>query len=228
MSRTLGCFCLGAIVCIAWTGGATPAQRRPSRPAPARPAPKVEPPAPVRASRAATMTVEELKAVRAVIETAEGNMTLEFSPEAAPNHVRNFLRLAEQGFYDGTTFSRIVPGFVIQGGNPATRLATHPNAKRKYDTPKLKAEFNATPHEKGTLSMARTDDPDSADTHFFICTGRAASLDGKYTAFGRVVEGLETVAKIESQALTPGTDAPAERIEVKSVRVLYPPSESKR
>ncbi|OYT73866.1 MAG: peptidylprolyl isomerase [Chloracidobacterium sp. CP2_5A] len=204
---------------------ATAQQRRPARPA-TRPATTPQPPQPAtpKPSRAATLSIEELKATRAVIESAAGNITLEFFPEIAPNHTRNFLRLAEQGYFDGTEFNRIVKGFVIQGGDPAKWPANSPNRKTLFDTSPLKAEFNDTPHDRGILSMAHGRDPDSATTHYFICLRRAESLDGKYTAFGRVVEGLDVVDKIAATPLEPGTeDKPAERVEVRTIRVIYPP-----
>ncbi|MCS7078715.1 MAG: peptidylprolyl isomerase [Chloracidobacterium sp.] len=203
----------------------TAQQRRPARPTATRPTTPPKPPQPLtpKPSRAATLSVEELKRVRAVIESAAGNIVLEFFPEVAPNHVRNFLRLAEQGYYDGTEFNRIVKDFVIQGGDPAKWPADSPNRKIRFDTGPLKAEFNDTPHDRGILSMAHGSDPDSATTHYFICLRRAPSLDGKYTAFGRVVEGMDVVDKIAQTPIMPGTDdKPAERIEVRTIRVVYP------
>ncbi|MFQ3582823.1 MAG: peptidylprolyl isomerase [Chloracidobacterium sp.] len=203
----------------------TAQQRRPApRTTPARPAVPPQPqPSTPKPSRAEQLSIEELKATRAVIESAAGNIVLEFFPERAPNHVRNFLRLAEQGYYDGTEFNRIVKDFVIQGGDPAKWPADSPNRKLRFDTSPLKAEFNETPHDKGILSMAHGKDPDSATTHYFICLRRAESLDGKYTAFGRVVEGLEVVDKIAETPIQPGAeDKPAERVEVRTIRVIYP------
>ncbi len=203
-------------------------QRRPPRP-PVRSPATPQPPKPLtpKPSRAATLSIEELKGVRAVIESAAGNIVLEFFPEVAPNHVRNFLRLAEQGYYDGTEFNRISKNFVIQGGDPAKWPENSPNRKMLFDISPLKAEFNDTPHDKGILSMAHGSDPDSATTHYFICLRRAPSLDGKYTAFGRVVEGMEVVDKIAETPIVPGTeDKPAERVEVRTIRVIYPQKSS--
>ncbi|QUV81492.1 peptidylprolyl isomerase [Chloracidobacterium sp. D] len=198
-------------------------QRRPAaRPAPTRPTVPPEPAAP-KPSRAEKLSVEELKQVRAVIESSAGNIVLEFFPEVAPNHVRNFLRLAEQGFYDRTEFNRIAKDFVIQGGDPARWPADSPNRRLRFDTSPLKAEFNETPHDKGILSMAHGSNPDSATTHYFICLRRLESLDGKYTVFGRVIEGLDVVDKIAETPIEPGTaDKPAERVEVRTIRVIYP------
>ncbi|MGQ9897078.1 MAG: peptidylprolyl isomerase [Acidobacteriota bacterium] len=198
-------------------------KRQPTRrPAVARPAVPPEPSTP-KPSRAEKLSVEELKAVRAIIESSAGNIVLEFFPEVAPSHVRNFLRLAEQGFYDRTEFNRIAKDFVIQGGDAAKWPPDSPNRRLRFDTPPLKAEFNELPHDKGTLSMAHGSDPDSATTHYFICLRRLESLDGKYTVFGRVVEGIEVVDKIAETPIEPGTaDKPAERVEVRTIRVIYP------
>ena len=124
-----------------------------------------------------------------MLETSQGPITLAFLPDKAPGHVRNFLRLASLGAYDGTGFHRVVRGFVIQGGMLNTRRTPVPQRAQQY-VRTLPPEFNDTPHVTGTLSMARTDDPDSASTSFFICTAPAPSLDGKYTVFGRVVDGM--------------------------------------
>jgi peptidyl-prolyl cis-trans isomerase B (cyclophilin B) len=163
-----------------------------------------------------TESVSDLAAHRATIETSMGNITLEFFPNLAPNHVRNFLRLARAGVYDGTAFHRVARGFVIQGGHLPTR-------KEPLDEPQqafvrnLQPEFNDTPHEKGTLSMARLADPASANTSFFIVTARTPALDGKYTVFGRVVEGLDVVDTIE--AVPVNGETPVARVEVSRVTV---------
>lgn len=198
-------------------------QRRPAaRSTRVRPTTPPQPAAP-KPSRAETLSVEALKGVQAIIESSAGNIVLEFFPEVAPNHVRNFLRLAEQGFYDGTEFNRIAKDFVIQGGDPAKWPADSPNRRLRFDTAPLKAEFNDIPHDKGILSMAHGSNPDSATTHYFICLRRLESLDGKYTVFGRVVEGLDVVDKIAETPIEPGTaDKPAERVEVRTIRVIYP------
>jgi peptidyl-prolyl cis-trans isomerase B (cyclophilin B) len=158
----------------------------------------------------------ELAAYRATIETARGNIVLELFPDRAPNHVRNFLRLAQAGVYDGTAFHRVVRGFVIQGGHMPTRR--EPLAEPQQALVRnLQPEFNDTPHDKGIVSMARLDDPASANTSFFIVTARAPALDGKYTVFGRVVEGLEVVEAIEASPVNGET--PTARIEVTRVSV---------
>jgi peptidyl-prolyl cis-trans isomerase B (cyclophilin B) len=162
-------------------------------------------------------TKEEIKKMadaRAIIETKFGKVELKFFPDVAPNHVNNFIELAKKGFYDGTTFHRIIPGFMIQGGDPNTKnsdKATHGMGGPGYS---VKAEFNDKPHKKGTLSMARAANPDSAGSQFFICVADASSLDGQYTVFGEVVSGMEVADKIVSQSRDM-RDNPDERIEMK-------------
>jgi peptidyl-prolyl cis-trans isomerase B (cyclophilin B) len=153
---------------------------------------------------------------RAILETSAGSITVEFFPDKAPEHVRNFLRLASLGVYDGTAFHRVVRGFVIQTGALTSRAPL--SEKQQKMVRSLQPEFNDTRHVKGILSMARGDDPASAMTSFFIVTGDAASLDGKYTAFGRVIDGMAVVEAIE-QAPVNG-EAPVTRVDLKSVRIL--------
>jgi peptidyl-prolyl cis-trans isomerase B (cyclophilin B) len=164
-------------------------------------------------------TPEELARHRAVIETSMGNMTVELFPDRAPNHVRNFLRLAQTGVYDGTAFHRVVRGFVIQGGYLASRREPLDESQQKY-VRSLPAEFNPTPHDKGILSMARGADPGSADTSFFVVTARTPALDNQYTVFGRVVDGLNVLEAIE--AVPVNGEAPVTRVEVTRVRVVRP------
>jgi peptidyl-prolyl cis-trans isomerase B (cyclophilin B) len=125
----------------------------------------------------------------ATIETDHGTIELELWDDVAPGHVANFQKLAKSGFYAGTGFHRIIPGFVIQGGCPEGSGMGGPGWK-------VKAEFNDRLHEKGVLSMARSAHPDSAGSQFFICLGRVPHLDGQYTAFGKVTKGIEVVDKI--------------------------------
>jgi peptidyl-prolyl cis-trans isomerase B (cyclophilin B) len=153
---------------------------------------------------------------RAILETSTGSITVEFFADKAPEHVRNFLRLASLGVYDGTAFHRVVRGFVIQTGALTSRAPL--SEKQQKMVRSLQPEFNDTRHVKGILSMARGDDPASAMTSFFIVTGDAASLDGKYTAFGRVIDGMAVVEAIE-QAPVNG-EAPVTRVDLKSVRIL--------
>lgn len=147
-----------------------------------------------------------------LLRTSMGDITLEMNPELAPEHVRNFLKLVESGWYDHTAFHRIIPGFVIQGGLGSTRADNKPHPADKW-VHKLKGEFSHTElHIRGVLSMARASDPDSADTSFFIVLGPAPHLDGKYTIFGKVVDGFDTIELIEKAARHGET--PDQRIEL--------------
>jgi peptidyl-prolyl cis-trans isomerase B (cyclophilin B) len=163
-----------------------------------------------------TETAAELGAYRAVLETSMGNITLEFTPDKAPEHVRNFLRLAQAGVYNGMGVHRVAKGFVIQSGYLPSRSEPLSESQQRL-VRNLKPEFNDTVHVKGTLSMARGDNPDSADTSFFIVLGPSPALDGKYTAFGRVVDGLAAVDAIAQVAVN--GEAPVARIEVRRVIV---------
>lgn len=134
----------------------------------------------------------------AVITTNKGVIKFEFFPKDAPNTVATFIELAESGFYDGIKFHRVVPGFVVQGGDPQTK---DPNVDSQlYGTGgpgfRLKAEFNKKPHLEGTVAMARSMDPNSAGSQFYICLAPQPSLDGQYTVFGQVTEGMDVVKKI--------------------------------
>jgi peptidyl-prolyl cis-trans isomerase B (cyclophilin B) len=163
-----------------------------------------------------TESVADLSRYRAVLDTSMGEITLSFTPDKAPNHVRNFLRLAQSGVYDGMSFHRVVKGFVIQSGHLPTRGPLS-ETQQKY-VRQMKAEFNDQLHDKGTLSMARLAEPDSASTSFFIVTARAQALDGKYSAFGKVESGLDVVEKIEAAALN--GEEPVQRIELRKVSVV--------
>lgn len=167
--------------------------------------------------RQKTFSKEEIKKMaetKAVIETKFGNIEIKFFPEVAPNHVNNFIELAKKGFYDGTAFHRVIPGFMIQGGDPNSKnpdKSTHGTGGPGYT---IKAEFNEKHHKRGTLSMARAGHPDSAGSQFFICVADAPFLDRQYSAFGEVVSGMEVADKIVSQPRDK-RDNPNERIEVK-------------
>jgi peptidyl-prolyl cis-trans isomerase B (cyclophilin B) len=153
---------------------------------------------------------------RAVIETSLGNMTVELFADRAPNHVRSFLRMAISGVYDGTALHRVAKGFVIQGGFIPSRREPLDEKQTAY-VRAMPPEFNKTPHERGILSMARGENPASATSSFFIVLGRQQGLDNQYTVFGRVVEGLDVIDKIEAVAVNGET--PVDRIEVIRVRV---------
>jgi peptidyl-prolyl cis-trans isomerase B (cyclophilin B) len=144
---------------------------------------------------------------------AWGDIVLRFFPDVAPNHVKNFLDLAGKKFYDGTTFHRVIPGFMIQGGDPNSKTPDRASHGMGGPGHKVKAEFNSKPHKRGVLSMARANDPDSAGSQFFICVADANFLDWQYTAFGEVVSGMEVADRIVS-VKRDGRDNPLERIEV--------------
>jgi cyclophilin family peptidyl-prolyl cis-trans isomerase len=163
-----------------------------------------------------TESPEQLAQYRAVLETSAGTITIEFFPDKAPEHVRNFLRLAQAGVFDGTAFHRVVRGFVVQTGALNTRGPLTEQQQKYVRT--LKPEFNDIKHVKGIVSMARGDDPASATTSFFVVTGDASSLDNKYTVFGRVVDGMAVLDAIE-QAPVNG-ETPVNRIELSRVRVV--------
>lgn len=157
---------------------------------------------------------EDGKAARAIITTRFGEMELVFFPELAPKHVESFLTLARKGFYDGTIFHRVIPGFMIQGGDPNTK---DPSNRQSYGNGgpgyTLPAEFNRLPHERGIVSAARAADPNSAGSQFFIVIDKAPHLDGKYTVFGEVVRGMDVADTIVQQPRD-RRDNPLERVEI--------------
>ena len=132
----------------------------------------------------------------AILETAQGKMVIEFFPEDAPNHVTNFMNLTENGFYDGVLFHRIIPGFMIQGGDPNTKSGNKNSWGMGGPGYTIKAEFNSRSHLRGIVSMARAQDPDSAGSQFFIVTTDSTFLDRQYTVFGEVIEGMDIADKI--------------------------------
>jgi peptidyl-prolyl cis-trans isomerase B (cyclophilin B) len=158
----------------------------------------------------------EVARPRAVLKTPLGDIEIEFFPDKAPGHVKNFLDLARKGFYDGTTFHRVIPGFMIQGGDPNTRDPKGSRGQHGTGGPgyTIKAEFNDTSHKRGIVSMARAQDPNSAGSQFFIVVRDSNFLDGNYTAFGQVVRGMEVADKIVNSARDP-RDNPNERIDMK-------------
>jgi len=157
--------------------------------------------------------------VAGTITTEFGDVVVELYPDAAPNTVENFKKLAKSGFYDGLVFHRIVPGFVIQGGDPYTKDTSN---KGKWGTGgpgwNVKAEFNKNTHSRGVLSMARSQDPNSAGSQFFIVLKDSKFLDGKYTVFGKVTSGMDTVDKIAALR-TDSTDAPVDIQRAKMIKV---------
>ena len=128
-----------------------------------------------------------------IMETTRGTLVLKLFPQLAPNHCNNFKKLANSGFYDGTRFHRVIPGFMIQGGDILSRDSDRANDGTGGPGWTVDAEFNETQHKRGILSMARSSDPNSAGSQFFICSADATHLDGKYTAFGEVIENIYVV-----------------------------------
>ena len=157
----------------------------------------------------------------AVIKTSMGDMVVEFWSDAAPKTVENFKTLAGKGFYDGTAFHRVIKGFMIQGGDPNTKDPAK-EALWGQGGPgyRLKAEFNNHPHKRGVISMARSGDPDSAGSQFFICHAAAPHLDGKYTAFGKLIKGEDVLDKIANTPVVPGRNRPITRVEVLTIRIV--------
>lgn len=158
----------------------------------------------------------------AVLETTQGPITIEFFPQVAPNHVSNFEKLAESGFYNGTIFHRIVKGFVIQGGDPHTKNSTDKAAWGTGDPGyRIDSEFSNIPHERGIVSMARSSDPNSAGSQFFIVLNGSKFLDNQYTVFGRVVNGMDAVDKIAALA-TVQNDQPQDpdSAKINSIKII--------
>lgn len=161
----------------------------------------------------------------AVLKTSAGEMVVEFWPDVAPKTVENFKKLAKEGFYDGTAFHRIIKGFMIQGGDPNTKdLANDAMYGTGGPGYKIPAEFNERPHVRGVLSMARSADPNSGGSQFFICLGVAKSLDRQYTAFGHLIKGLDVLDKIGETPVGRGNGGemskPASRVALESVKIV--------
>ena len=151
------------------------------------------------------------------LDTSAGPIRLTLDPAVAPGHVRNIVALAESGFYDGVTFHRIIKGFMIQGGCPEGTGTGGPGYK-------IAAEFNATPHEPGVLSMARTNDPNSAGSQFFICLDRVPHLDRQYTAFGRTADAASlAVVKAIGEVRTGAGDRPVQPVVIQKATVTKTP-----
>ncbi len=161
----------------------------------------------------------------AVLETNKGPLVIEFWPDVAPKTVENFKKLARESFYDGTAFHRILKGFMAQGGDPLTKDASKEQLWGTGDPGyKIPAEFNARKHERGVISMARSADPNSAGSQFFLMFAPAPHLDGQYTAFGKVIAGLDTLDKIEAVPVAASAmgepSKPLERVGLRSVRIV--------
>src|SRR5881392_2175070 len=161
----------------------------------------------------------------AVIKTSQGEMVVQFWTDAAPETIENFKKLARSGFYDGTTFHRIVKGFMIQGGDPNSK---DPGKEASYGEGgpgyKIKAEFNDHPHERGVISMAREPDPDSAGSQFFICLAPVPRLDHQYTTFGKLIKGDDVLEKIGDTPVTRNSmgenSKPTKRVMIESVKIV--------
>ena len=157
-----------------------------------------------------TLKGEAVENPKIILKTIHGDVKIELFKDVAPNHINRILELSKNGKYDGVAFHRVIDGFMAQTGD-----VQHGNTKYNFnpamvgtggsDLPDLKAEFNNIPHERGTLSMARSQNPDSANSQFFICFDKAPHLDRQYTAFGKVLEGMEFIDKIKRGA--PGSGA---------------------
>ena len=221
MYSMFGRFCFTVIFAVLFsayvvsgqTAIPTPAKGDPVK-SNARPTPK--PVVPVEPFDLADVKTMAAKCVK--LETEAGDIELEMFPESAPESVRNFLNLTAIGAFDTTTFSRVVPGFVIQGGNIWTRGSGVSQALGARARRPLQDEPNRILHERGTLSMARTDDPNSATTHFFIFVDSAPSLDGKFAAFGRVTKGMEIVDAINKMQVE--GDKPVKSVLLKKATVF--------
>jgi len=171
------------------------------------PDPKAQPPA-------QPPKMEEPKGLRAIIKTKHGEIQIKFFPELAPKHVENFIKLAKEGFYDGTIFHRVIPNFMIQGGDPNTKDTRKKEAYGQGGPGyMIKAEFSDTPHKRGIVSMARANDPDTAGSQFFIVVEDSRFLDRKYTVFGEVIRGMGVADKIVNEPRD-AQDNPLNRIEM--------------
>ena len=157
------------------------------------------------------MTIDKNKKYIAVMDTTAGKITFELYPKLAPHHVNSFVFLAKQGYYDGVIFHRVIKDFMLQGGDPTGTGMGGPGYK-------LKAEFNDMKHTRGVLSAARTADPDSAGSQFFIMHGDSPHLDGKYTAYGKLIDGMDVVDKIANME-TDARDRPANPPSIKSITI---------
>jgi peptidyl-prolyl cis-trans isomerase B (cyclophilin B) len=180
------------------------------------------PPAKAEVAKGATETV-------AILQTNLGKIVIKFYPDKAPNHVKNFQALCKSGFYNGTKFHRVIPGFMIQGGDPNT-IKGEPdtwgqggNVGKDGKEANVKAEFNDIKHTRGIVSMARANDPNSASSQFFICVADAGFLDGKYSVFGEVIEGMDVADKIVNAPRNPSNDRPNSPVAIDKATVEQRP-----
>jgi len=156
--------------------------------------------------------------IAAIIKTSFGNIKFNLVPDIAPETVRNFSQLAKSGFYDGTLFHRVIPGFMVQGGDPNTKNPDKSTWGQGGPGYNLKAEFNTRSHLRGIVSMARANDPDSAGSQFFIVTSDSTFLDRQYTVFGEVVDGMEVADKIVNLPRD-GNDCPNQEVKMLEVTI---------
>ncbi|MCU1349071.1 MAG: ppi [Acidobacteria bacterium] len=155
----------------------------------------------------------------AELHTSKGEIDIRFFPDAAPNHVKNFIDLAEKGFYNGTKFHRVIPGFMIQGGDPNT-ISGSPATWGMGGSPnKVKAEFNPISHKRGIVSMARSQDRDSASSQFFIVTTASPFLDKNYTVFGEVTKGMDVADAIVNAPSDAGNNRPKDPVSIDSIKI---------
>jgi len=198
LRNMLRSFCVLLVMSLAWT------------------APQAQEPADKKAAPAENKQEESAETV-AILHTSMGDITLGFYPDAAPKHVDNFLDLSRTKFYDGTLFHRVIKGFMIQGGDPLSKDDNPANDGTGNGPRRIKAEFGDLPHNRGALSMARGGHPDSASCQFFIVHQDSNFLDGKYSVFGYVIDGMDVVDKI---ALLPTkADKPDPDVTIQSVEV---------
>jgi peptidyl-prolyl cis-trans isomerase B (cyclophilin B) len=219
MKLTLLSSLLGAALCLSIGANSAFAQTNKDAAGSEKPkSDKVEP-GKNQPAKGENKTVNDTNEV-AVIKTTMGEMVIEFWPDVAPKTVENFKTLAKKGFYDGTAFHRVIKGFMIQGGDPLTKDAS---AEARWGTGgpgyKIKAEFNDRSHTRGVISMARSNDPDSAGSQFFICHGNPTFLDHQYTAFGKLIKGDDVLEKIATTPTHP-PDRPDTRVGVESIKIV--------
>ena len=156
----------------------------------------------------------------AEIKTTKGTIVMRFYPDVAPNHVKNFIDLAEQGFYTNTKFHRVIPGFMIQGGDPNTKPSGDPMTWGSGGSGKhVKAEFSTVPHRRGIISMARANDPNSASSQFFIVVADSNFLDGKYSVFGEVLSGMDVADEIVNAPRNKSNDRPNDAVAIQSIAI---------